>query len=308
MKKAAGYLSGLRRRSKLLDELHRFDAVWIHREIAPLYADRFIRKLFTNSSIPVFFEFDDAVWLENYSAGNSRWAFLKSYDSALELMKKSTVNVAGNPWLQEQAHRYNPSSELLPTVVNTENGHHLVQDQDTDKPRIGWTGSHSTVKYLEAHFPTLQKVYDETPFELVVISDQAPSTAFPDMVHIPWSKESESEDLLQMHIGIMPLPNEEWVKGKCGFKLIQYMAQGIVPVADDLGENQNIITNDENGLLCNCEADWIQNLTDLLRNHERRKALAAKCRPHIIANYSVQSQRDKFLHLLETNLDLNVNN
>lgn len=299
LQKAAGLLKGFARRYILLLRLHRFDLVWIHRETAPLGLP-FLAFLITQVwKKRVIFEFDDAVWLPNVSHSNRFFAFLKPHRNARYLMRHSYCNVGGNRWLVEQAKKYHPHAVLLPTVVDTEKAHAVSQNQHVEEAVVGWTGSHSTLPYLADLVPLLREVHARVPFKLVVISDLAPDFDFPNVVHIPWRKSTEVEDLLSMHIGLMPLPNEPWALGKCAFKLVQYMSLGIVPIASAVGANKDIISHGKNGLLVEAPEEWIDRLVQLLEDHSYRIGLSAGCRPVILEQYSVSSQRSKFLHLFD---------
>lgn len=299
--KALGLLRGFARRYRLLFSVYRFTHIWVHRETAPLGLPLYgliLTRLFKRR---VIFEFDDAVWMPNVSESNRFFAFIKPYRNALFMMRNAHCNVAGNPWLAEFAQRLNSNTVCLPTVVDTLNVHNRLQDQSTEAPVIGWTGSHSTLKYLEMIAPRLRAVYAKRRFTLVVISDVAPEFEFPDLQFIEWKAEREVADLLTMHIGLMPLPDAEWARGKCGLKLIQYMALGIVPVASAVGVNPEIVQHGEHGFLCHEEDEWEQHLLRLLADAALRRKLSAACRPSIVERYSVASQRNKFLHLFTLN-------
>jgi glycosyltransferase involved in cell wall biosynthesis len=295
--KIIGLGRGFIRRYALLFKINKYSTIWVHRETAPLGLPLYGWLLTTVFKKHVIFEFDDAIWMRNVSNSNRFFSFVKPYRNALFMMRHAGCNVCGNQWLFEFARRLNPNAVVIPTVVDTETSHNLVQNQSVPHPSIGWTGSHSTLRYLEDRIALLREVYEQEPFELVVISDIEPQFTFPNLRFIRWNAKEEVSDLLRFHIGLMPLPNEEWAKGKCGLKLIQYMALGIVPVAADVGVNGSIVSHEVNGLLCTTDDDWRQALLKLLRDAAYRQDMAQRCRPTIEAHYSVRSQRDKFLHL-----------
>ncbi|MGF1564929.1 MAG: glycosyltransferase [Flavobacteriales bacterium] len=288
---------GFVRRYALLASVRRYDAIWVHRETAPLGWPLYGWLLTKAFKRKVFFEFDDAIWMPNVSHSNRLFAVIKPYRNARFMMRSAHCNVAGNAWLAEFARQLNPSTVCIPTVVDTENVHNRLQNQAIDDPVIGWTGSHSTLDYIEALVPLLEEVYRIQRFKLRVISDRKPTFEFPELDYVQWSAASEGDDLLGMHIGLMPLPDADWARGKCGLKLIQYMAMGIVPVASAVGVNPEIVSQGSNGYLCHTPEEWKTALLRLLTEHKHRQALASNCRSAVMNRYSVESQRHKFLHL-----------
>ena len=299
-KKALGIISGYFRRYGQLFRMRRCNVVWVHRETAPMALFPFYNFLLTKCfGKNVVFEMDDAVWMPNVSSANAKFQWLKPFKNSLRMMKWAKTVVCGNEFLRQKALEYNENATLLPTGVDTALVHNQEQNQQSEHVRVGWTGSHSTLPYLEKIVPILKELYPTRPFQLVVISDVEPQLDFPDVNYIPWNKITEIADLLRFHIGLMPIPNKEWTEGKCGLKIIQYQSLGIVPIASPFGVNKELIGNNERGLLVNDLNDWKNKLDFLLRNEGIRTSYAAKCRPFILEHYSIQSQRDKFLHLLE---------
>jgi glycosyltransferase involved in cell wall biosynthesis len=141
----------------------------------------------------------------------------------------------------------------------------------------------------------LEKKYQQVQF--LVIADSEPKLDLVRLDFIKWNKESEVEDLLKIDIGIMPLPEDDWTKGKCGFKALQYMSLGIPAVASPVGVNTEIIDNGENGFLCQSEEDWLQCLEKLISDAKLRKKTGIGGRKKIISNYSVASNSSTFLGL-----------
>ena len=116
----------------------------------------------------------------------------------------------------------------------------------------------------------------------------------------PWQLNTEIQDLHQIDIGIMPLPNDEWSKGKCGFKILQYMAIGIPSVASAVGANKEIIKHYENGFLVNDEKDWLKYLSELIENKTLRRKIGQAGRKTVEEKYSVEANKDKYLNVLNS--------
>ncbi|HLU85364.1 MAG TPA: glycosyltransferase family 4 protein, partial [Vicingaceae bacterium] len=117
---------------------------------------------------------------------------------------------------------------------------------------------------------------------------------------VKWNQKTEIEDLSQIDIGIMPLPDDEWAKGKCGFKGLQYMALEIPTIMSPVGVNAEIIKDGENGFLANTDEEWITKIEWLIESEELRKKLGKAGRQTIIERYSIEANKDKYLALLST--------
>src|SRR5690606_4454603 len=172
--------------------------------------------------------------------------------------------------------------------------------ENTGKITIGWTGSHSTLKYLKEIEPVLQYLETKYPHvQILIIADKKPDLQLQNLEFIKWNKETEAEDLSKIDIGIMPLPDDEWSKGKCGFKALQYMAMEIPCVISPVGVNAQIIDHGINGFLAESDQAWITHLEHLINNQSARVLLGKAGRKKIIENYSVLSNTANFLSLFE---------
>ncbi|MCS6794781.1 MAG: glycosyltransferase [Raineya sp.] len=299
--KIIGILKGFSRRLLLLFQVPRFDFVFVHREATPLglpFVEWMICKVFRKKMI---FDFDDAIWLPNTSAENKIVAWLKFHQKTGLLCKWAYKVSAGNRFLAEYAQKFNPNVFINPTTIDTENWHNpqKFQVQKRNLPVIGWTGTHSTIQYLEPLVAVLEKVASQKSFIFILISDKPPTFKIPNLEYVAWRKETEIQDLMLLDIGIMPLIDDDWAKGKCGFKALQYMALEIVPVVSPVGVNTEIVQDGYNGFICENEKEWEQTLLSLLENTELRKELGKKARQSVIERYSVTANRRNFEHFFE---------
>jgi glycosyltransferase involved in cell wall biosynthesis len=163
---------------------------------------------------------------------------------------------------------------------------------------IGWTGSHSTLKYLEAIEPILMELEQKYhQLELLVIADLKPQLGLKNLRFIPWSVDSEITSLLESDIGIMPLPDDEWAKGKCGFKALQYMALEIPTAVSPVGVNTSIVDHGVNGFICSSPQEWVESISALIEGKSLREQLGKRGRQKVIDQFSVDSNRDNFLSL-----------
>lgn len=297
LRKAGAMLRSFFRRFLLLFKIYRYDYIFIHREasmIGPPVFEWMIAKILRRKFI---YDFDDAIWLPNYSESNARFHRLKMYKKVNKIMKWANQITAGNQFLADYARQYNPNVQVIPTTVDTVNVHNIEGNPEQSPIVIGWTGSHTTVNYIESILDVLDKLNDEYDIALYVISNLPADFERSYMKFIKWKKESEIEDLAQFNIGIMPMEDSLWTKGKCGFKGLQYMALSIPAVMSNVGVNSQIIIDGDNGMLCDSNEDWYDKLKLLIKDAALRKQLGKNGRNTVIEKYSVASQREKYLSL-----------
>ena len=277
-----------------------YDYVFIHREASPLgppWIEWIITKLWRKK---VIYDFDDAIWIPNTSPANRWFGWAKAYWKVKWICQWAHIVVGGNEYLCEYARRFNRSVRCIPTVVDTQAGHGSVKQHYDRKTVVGWTGSHSTLKYLDTILPVLQKLHQELEFEFCVIADRDPELPLHDYRFIPWQAESENQDLLILDIGLMPLISDPWSEGKCGFKLIQYFAAGLPAVASPVGVNTSLIEQGQNGYSCSTPEEWEQGLRRLITDSNLRSVMGKKGREKVEAHYSVIAQKAVFLQLFHS--------
>lgn len=297
--KARGILGGFGRRLMLLARVPAFDFVFIHREAAPLgppVLEWLIAKVLRKR---IIYDFDDAIWLANTSEANRIAAGLKWHHKVASICRWAYKNSCGNAYLAAYARQFNTQSIVNPTTIDTEHLHNRVRDQAIpSRLVIGWTGTHSTLKYLDQVVPVLAQLEAEgLDFEFRVISNQPPALPLRSLVFVPWSKETEIADLLTFHVGLMPLEDDQWAKGKCAFKALQYMALGVPALVSPVGMNTEVVQNNYNGYVCTTSADWESRLRQLLDNPELRQRLGVAARATVVERYSVRANTLNFLGL-----------
>jgi glycosyltransferase involved in cell wall biosynthesis len=299
LKKAAGIFRGyLRRIKNVLWDIHKYTHIFIHREAAPLGPPIFewiIAKLWRKK---IIYDFDDAIWIPNTGNENKMAAWLKANWKVKYICRWSHTVVTGNEYLCSYASSNTKGNVMcLPTTVDTERVHNKMKEHRHDSIIVGWTGSHSTLPFLEQLVPVLNELNKEHPFTLLVIANRKPEFDFPTIMFIPWKAETEIDDLLHADIGIMPLTDDKWSEGKCGFKLIQYLSLSIPAVASPVGVNKKIIDHGVNGYIARNEDEWKQYLKDLMQDIEKRERFGRAGREKIVKEYSLSSQQEKFLNL-----------
>jgi glycosyltransferase involved in cell wall biosynthesis len=286
--KAGRVLGGLFRRFQLATRLKQYDLIYLFREsalVGPAWFERWARLL----RCPVVYDFDDAVWVAAPSLANGWLSALKMPGKTRTSCRLATHVMAGNPYLAEYAAKVNSKTTVVPTTIELEK-YSLASRNGAAVPVIGWSGSFSTVAYLDAVRNTLQALARTQKFQLRVIG--APDYKLPgvDVISLPWVAWTEVEDLRPIDIGLMPLIDDEFSRGKCGLKALQYMALGIPPVVSPVGVNTQIIQDGVNGFLASTPEEWIAKITLLLRDPELRRRMGSAARATVEGKYSAAIQ------------------
>lgn len=291
---------GFLKRIALVPKISKNDFIFIHREASPVGPPVFewiIAKVFRKK---IIFDFDDAIWLTDKTQESRLEKLLKSRSKVKMICTWSHKISCGNQYLADYASQFCKSVILNPTTIDTENLHNpnLYTENTHKEIVIGWTGSSTTLKYLQSIEPVLQVLEQRfTNISFVIIADRNPELKLKNIHFIKWNEHSEIPDLLTIDIGLMPLPDDEWAKGKCGFKALQYMALEKVAIASPVGVNLKIIKHGENGFLADTQQDWITVISNLITNQQLRKECGKMGRVSIQENYSVLSNTRNFLSL-----------
>ncbi len=296
-KKAFGIVKGFLRRFKHLYEARGYDYVFVFRELAPIGPPVFEWILAKVLGKKMVYDFDDAIWLPNTSEHNQMAAKLKWHQKVGPICKWAYKVSCGNEYLCNYARQFNPNVVLNPTTIDTEHHHNRIKNQDAAKVVIGWTGTHSTVSYLDELVPVLRKLEEDLDFEFKVISNRPPDFELKSLVYKHWAKDTEIDDLMDFNFGVMPLTDDPWARGKCGFKALQYMALGMPAVVSPVGVNTTIVADGVNGYLCNTPDEWEAALRKLISDHQLRIEMGQKARQTIVERYSVLSNTGSFLSL-----------
>jgi glycosyltransferase involved in cell wall biosynthesis len=280
----------------------RYDYVYIHREDTPVGPPVFSWIMSRVLRRKLIYDFDDAIWIPGMSDYNRKFSFIKFFGNVAKISKWSHTVTVGNAYLKEYADIYNKNVKVIPTVVNTETMHNQVQQQDIALPAIGWTGSFSTLVYLNIILPVLQQLQEKFDFIFYVIADKDPQLPLKHYRFIKWNKDTEVQDLLNFHIGLMPLTNDQYSKGKCGFKAIQYMSLGMPAIVSPVGVNTEIVKSGEDGFICESPEEWKDKIELLLKDTLLRKKMGQAARAKIEKAYSIKATEKTFLGLFQNGI------
>lgn len=295
---------------RLIDfaSLPKYDILCIHLESWPFpvllfeYFARFLKK-------PIIYDLDDAIFMKKEGSASFIRRLFKSHKKIARLTALSSRVIVCNGYLKNFSSQFlNPEKiTIVPTCVDTD----LYKKKEraagalSQKPVIGWIGSHTTFPYLEEIldiFPILAAKYD---FKLKIVgASRKIDLPRVDLDQSEWKLENEIEEFQSLDIGVYPLPDNEWVKGKTGFKPVQYMAVHAACVANDVGRNSEIIQNGQNGFLVRRKEEWIEKLSLLLSSEEFRNRIAEEGRKTVEQFYSLKVQAPRFVALFKENVSV----
>lgn len=261
-------------------DAEKFDVVFMNKDIVPEIKVCFLEPYLSRRGAALVFDFDDAVYL------GARGEKLKKIFPAFRFV------TAGNKVLREYAEGLKPGRVAqIPTVIDTDKIFPPAQ-RSSGPVRIGWSGSSFTAPVC---LPLVKDVICELArkyeFEFVVISEKDPGLNWPGVRvrYIPWTSETETAGLQQIDIGLMPLEDNPFERGKCGMKAIQYMAAGAPALVSPVGANEEIVLNGETGFHCSSPAEWIRPLILLMGDEKLRIKMGKAARERAVNHYSVSA-------------------
>lgn len=276
------------RRIRRLLHTHSPDAIWLEKEVLP-WLPYGMERLLLPYGIPVVSDYDDAVFhrYDRHRLSLVRRVLGHKIDRA---MTGSALVMAGNAYLAERArHAGATRVEIVPTVVDVMSYNPLPLPEADGRPRIGWIGTPSTWKeYLLPMLPMLRELASHYGAVIRNVGGNPSLTSDEFLENLPWSEDDEGRLIQGMDIGLMPLNDSPWARGKCGYKLIQYMACGLPVIASPVGVNTEIVEHGVNGFLATSDTEWRQALEILLTNPELRKSMGAEGRRKVEEKYSLQ--------------------
>jgi glycosyltransferase involved in cell wall biosynthesis len=287
------------RRYKHLRQASKYDIIFVQREACFLGHTFFEKRLAKKSKL--IFDFDDAIWLPNVSSANQKLEWLKNYQKTSKIISYSDAIIAGNQYLADYALQYNKNINIIPTTIDT--AKFVAKEKLTNgKVCIGWSGSKTTVQHFEFIESVLikikEKYKDQVYFKLIGDADYKNENL--DLKGIAWTPLTEVSEIQTFDIGIMPLPNDEWAKGKCGLKGLSYMAVGVPTIMSPVGVNTEIIKDKQNGLLASTEEEWLEKLSLLIENADIRETLGKAGRKTVEDTYSVKANSKKYLKIFRS--------
>ncbi len=288
---AEGYL----RRLLTLLRANRYDALWIEKELLPFFPAWFEQAL---TGLPYVVDYDDATF-HTYDLHPSPVVRRLLGNKIDRVMRHAALVVAGNGYLAERAQRAGATRvEVLPTVVDLARYPH--RPAPSEEPfTVGWVGSPTTLRYLRNIEPALHRLHRERPFRLVVVGADPVGFRGLDVTARPWHEATEAAEIGGFDVGVMPLEDGPWERGKCGYKLIQYMACGVPVVASPVGVNPEIMRHSHDGFLAEGEGTWVEALEKLRQDRQARGEMGAAARQRVAQHFSLAVAAPRLLEMLQ---------
>lgn len=270
-----------------------FDAVLLQRKLLDPWEARLLRR----HARKIFYDIDDAVMYHNRPVSwMSRWRTGRRFRATVRVLDHV---VAGNEYLANIFRQEGRAATVLPTVVDPAR-YQVKAHAQTPSPRLVWIGSHSTLPYLRQAIPAMAEAAKRIPgLRLVTIADQTLADSPIPVEHRPWSADTESASLAAGDIGIAPTPVDRWTLGKCGFKIVQYMAAGLPVIASPVGANAELVREDQTGFLPQDVGGWVQAIERLANDVSLRQQLGKAGRQRVEQELCLDRVADGWVKLLK---------
>jgi glycosyltransferase involved in cell wall biosynthesis len=267
----------------------RYNIIFVHRQTLP-GGSLVIEKILKKMGKKIIYDFDDAIFIPSDSKNG--WNTIKEHIKIADLI------IVGNSYLADYAKKYNKNVYIVPSVIDIKK--YKIKNDYSIKSnlKIGWIGSPSTAKFIENIRGVLYKLSKEIKFELILIGGKIELDGI-NTKYIEWSEENEVSELPGFDIGISPLPDNEWTRGKCGVKLLQYMTVGLPTVSSPVGVHKDIIQNGVNGFLAHDNNEWYEIIKKLINDQDLRERIGKQARNTIENKYNLEKASNELANLIK---------
>lgn len=283
-----------------IHKVRKFDVVFLQRDIIP-YFPPVLERMMRSANANLVFDFDDAIFAQ---ALGSKSIFARLCDPRRipKILRMSREVIVGNNFLKDYAMRHNGNVTVIPTPIDT--GRYSVKDRDIrGKTVIGWSGSISTNHNVNRLIDVINRLSTSYDIQLNIISNTLDGIKLEKIAakvnFIRYRPETEVSDLHTFDIGVMPLEDSVWGRGKCSFKALQYMGVGIPPVISPVGMNNEVVKEGENGFFADSDEEWLLKLARLIEDPVQRKKIGGAARKTVEDRYSVKVNAHKLISVLE---------
>ena len=264
------------------------------------FGSSFFERLFRLLSIKLIYDIEDNAMMAQSNSLNPIMKFFKGSGKIQFLIKEADYVITSSPFLNDDCLKLNKNKSCIfisdaMDIKKYVPANNYKNDKDIV---IGWTGTFSSMMYLDLLRDVFLELNKQIKFKLLIIGNFTYDLPGIDLKLIQWSKESEIKDLQKIDIGIYPLTQDKWVLGKSGLKALQYMALGIPTIATNVGTNPGIISHMKNGLLVKTDKEWVEAIQTLANNPDLRAKIGLEARKKITENYSLDVTENKYLSIL----------
>lgn len=282
-------------RVRLLRSMRDFDIVFLQKKLFNAFEFAILRR----NARRLIYDFDDAVMFRDPTDGAH--CSRKRRDNFSRTVRGSDAVIAGNEYLRSFAAQENPQTSVIPTSLEMSRYVERPLRGASGSITIGWIGSGTTLFYLERMKHVWDAIFDMFPHTVLkIVADRFFECMRMPVIKKQWGYAEEIDDLHSFDIGVMPLTDDPWSRGKCGFKLLQYMAAGIPAVCSPVGTNREIITEGVNGFWAEGNDEWVDKVGRLIRSAELRVEMGRKARATVFEGYSTEVSGRKILELFNT--------
>ena len=279
-----------------------YDAVFVNLWVTPLGLPIFERLLFYFNK-RVIYDIDDMLFIDKRQQGEINFIQrLKGRKKPVVLIRHSQYVIVCTPKLEEMAMAMNKHKNVvdISSTFDTDRFTPVSHYRKNEITAIGWTGTHSTIPFLETLQPVLAEISRQRKIKLLVIANREYKMKDVPTEFFPWKDESEVSDLHRFEIGLYPIPANEWSLGKSSLKALTYMAIGIPFVATAYGTNYRIMQNGVQGFMALSKEEWIENIIKLIDDVDLRRRMGLSGRKTVEELYSVKANFPKYLQVFET--------
>jgi len=278
---------------KFYRTLGHYDILYLHRKLFHPMEFWVLRR----KASRIIYDFDDALMYRS-SSSEEPYSFSRRMKFAY-LVRRVNFVIAGNQFLRSEVLPYNPRVEVIPTSIDL-SLYHLKESSSREGPlTIGWLGSGSTLKYLKPMIPIFETIYKKGQnIQLKIVCDQFLDSPILPVIKKRWSLEEEEADLKSFDIGIMPLKDDLWSRGKCGLKILQYYSVGVPVICTPVGVNRDMVEDGVNGFWAQNEEQWEKGLMTLIQGEKRRREMGLRGRRVVEEGYSLLVNAPRILDVL----------
>jgi len=300
--KANIMLRSIRKRMADVKRAKDFDVVYIYNAAIMLGTTYFERKL-KKTGVKMTVNCHDAIWLPATSEGNKGLSFLKNSKKVDTIFGLVDLVMAGNNHIAQYAGQFNKNVVVIPSTIDTDEYKPQPKERPADAPIVlGWSGSMTTIEHFKTAVPALRILKEKygDRLQITVMGHGGYRDEQLGIQGLAWTKERELPTLCSFDLGIMPLPDDIWSRGKCGLKGLQYMALEIPTIMSPVGVNKDIIQDGVNGFLADTVDEWVAKASRLIDDAQLRRQMGQAGRQTVVDRYSVRSQRDVYLEHFRT--------